>query len=487
MLRRDFAVNQSECTNASVPLLRALNSLLASGLCNAASVLFLDESKERGFLALSPSRRGLEASRVSLPLPASFLPSAMSSASPAVFLKGQDAAYLAKALFPDIPFLNAAVAASPMRLSGRQIALLTALCPLEEAENDANPPDALVRELSSLAESAAKAYTSAADFSALHFAPSPAVVESQIMKEKLAVVKAIADTPSPVLFIGEEGTGKEFFARKLHSFSHRSDEPFVCVNCPAFSDALLEKLLFGAENEASCAGEECAVPEESGGAGLFEKAKGGTILFKGIESLSEPMQEKLVAVIQAGCIQKKGGSIPICARVAASTRYDLEKLVAERKFRADLYYALSVIPLYLPSLIARRVDLMPLAYVFLRECVAKTAKPFLFFSAGAEEALLMHSWPSNVRELKNAIARACVAAKPPCITEDDLLLNNPLIPDYNAGADKTLRSAMTLFKKRYIARILAQNGWNQTATAKALGIQRTYLSRLIKELKIREQ
>ena len=191
--------------------------------------------------------------------------------------------------------------------------------------------------------------------------------------------------------------------------------------------------------------------------------------------------------LQSGGIEKKGGFVPTLARITASTDCDLEKLVAAKKFRAGLYYALSVIPLYLPPLAARREDIISLAYLFLKEASAKTAKPFLFFSAGAQDALLTHSWPGNVRELKNVIARACACGTPPCIIEENLLLNNNLIPDYNSATEKSLKSAITLFKRQYVVQTLAENGWNQTATAKVLRIQRTYLSRLIKELKIREQ
>ena len=481
----------SACKDASLPLLQALNSLLSGGLCGAASVFFLDENRAAVSLVAYPSERGIEARRLSLPLPQSLFSFFSQSTSSAFAIKGDDAAALKKALFPDSDLSGGAFVAVPMHLSGNRAALLAALCTPTEARaasegcsEDDCVPESLVSEISFLVESASDAYSSIADLQALASLDeaSAAVTESQLMKEKLAVVKAVADSPSPVLIIGEGGTGKKFYARKLHSLSRRADKPFLSINCSAFSDALLEKMLFGAGEEGSSM--------EGGGddrQGLFEKASGGTVLLRGIESLSDAMQEKLMSVLQAGSIEKNEGSTPIRVRVAVSTSRDLEKLVAAKKFSSRLYYALSVIPLYLPPLAARSEDIIPLSYLFLRQCSAETAKPLLFFSAGAKEALLTHRWHGNVRELKNAIARACVSADPPCVTEDDLLLNNPLIPDNNINKDKALKPAMLRLKKQYVARILAENGWNQTRTAKVLGIQRTYLSRLVKELKIREQ
>ena len=470
--------------NAGIPLLQALNSLLSGGFCIAASVLLLDENAGRASLALAPSERRLEARRLSLPLPKFLLSSLEEGRVIAVSSADEDAATFIKALFPNAPCGNGSLVASPMRISGGRAAFLAGLIPADAetlSEEGGSGFSEIIAKVAALAESASKDYLRAADLQSLPFekgGDSIAVTVSQIMKEKLAVVKAVADSPSPMLFVGEDGAGKEFYARKLHSLSRRANEPFVRVNCPAFSDKCLDSLLFGAGGDDDGEGCHC---------GLLEKAKGGTVLLRGIESLSLSLQERLMTVIQSGQIEKEGGAASFRARVTAATSCDLEKLVAARKFRADLYYALSVIPLYLPPLAARREDIIPLSYLFLKEAATETAKPFLFFSAGAEAALLTHSWRGNARELKAAIACACVFGSPPCVTEENLLLNNHPIPEYNASDDKTLKSVMTVLKRHHVLRILAENGWNQTAAAKVLGIQRTYLSRLIKELKIREQ
>ena len=485
----------SGCNNAGAPLLQALNSLLSCRHCVAASAFFVDENAARVYLALFPSERGLEARQLSVHVPQAILSLLNDGVAPAALISGTDASPLTKAIFPNVGGIEgAAIVAAPVRLSAKRAVLLAGLIfinALPQGEGGSEL-DEVIGTLGAIAKNAAQEYARAADAQAMPSSDlgfmsfgegeySAAVIDSQIMKEKLAVVKAVADSSSPVLFIGERGTGKEFYARKLHSLSRRSSEPFVRVNCPAFSDAALAKLIFGGED---------ADAEEGGAAeaaGLLQKAKGGTVLLRGIESLSLSLQARLMEALQSGGIEKNGGTTPILARITASTDYDLEKLVAAKKFRADLYYALSVIPLYLPPLAARRDDIISLAYLFLKEASAETHEPFLFFSAGAEDALLTYSWPGNIRELKNAIARACVCGAPPCVTEENLLLNNHAIPDYNDSAERSLKSAVTLFKKRYVTRILAENGWNQTATAKVLRIQRTYLSRLIKELKIREQ
>ena len=485
----------SGCNNAGEPLLQALNSLLSHPQCAAASVFFVDENAARVFLALFSSERGLESRLLSLHLSQAHLSLPKDASETAAVLSGADAATLIKALFPEAATAGGvAIVAAPMRVSAKHTAFLAALIyPNEDVQSeDSSRLNELIGALGAIAKSAAEEYASAADAQAMPSSDagfisfeedeySAAVIDSQIMKEKLAVVKAVADSPSPVLFIGESGTGKEFYARKLHSLSRRACEPFVRIDCATFSDAALAKLIFGGEDAGAEEG------DGSEAKGLLEKAKGGTVLLRGIECLSLPLQARLMEALQSGGIEKNASLTPIPARITASTDCDLEKLVAAKSFRADLYYALSVIPLYLPPLAARHEDIISLAYLFLKEAAAATAKPFLFFSAGAEDALLTHSWPGNVRELKNAIARACVCGAPPCVAEENLLLNNHLIPDYNNTAERSLKVAITLFKKQYVTRILAENGWNQTATARVLRIQRTYLSRLIKELKIREQ
>jgi len=147
---------------------------------------------------------------------------------------------------------------------------------------------------------------------------------------------------------------------------------------------------------------------------------------------------------------------------------------------------LNVLPLYIPPLRQRIDDIPDLADFFMKKFRREVKKDFLGFSENAMTAILSYSWPGNIRELENTIERACVIGKPPYIREEDLLLNIRTMPDNNEG-DKSLKSVLNLFKKHYIQKILAENDWNQTVASQVLDIQRTYLSRLIKELEIKEK
>ncbi|MDR2897235.1 MAG: sigma 54-interacting transcriptional regulator, partial [Spirochaetaceae bacterium] len=200
------------------------------------------------------------------------------------------------------------------------------------------------------------------------------------------------------------------------------------------------------------------------------------------------LQAKLLRAIQSKSFEKVGSSetISVDVRILAATNRDIEKLVEEGKFRGDLYYRLNVVPLYIPPLRKRTEDIPSLADFFCRKFSKETKKNFLGISEQAMGALLSYAWPGNIRELENTIERACVMGKPPYIQQDDLRLNLRTMPDDNFSGDKTLKTALNTFKRQYVRRILGEHKWNQTETAKALDIQRTYLSRLMKELDIKE-
>ncbi len=146
-----------------------------------------------------------------------------------------------------------------------------------------------------------------------------------------------------------------------------------------------------------------------------------------------------------------------------------------------------MLPLYIPPLRQRIEDIPELASFFLKKFRNEVKKEFLGFSEGAMSAILSYSWPGNIRELENTVERACVIGKPPYIKEEDLLLNIRSMPDNNTYKDKSLKSVLNLFKKHYLQKVLEEHDWNQTLAAQVLDIQRTYLSRLIKELEIKEK
>ncbi len=308
------------------------------------------------------------------------------------------------------------------------------------------------------------------------------IARSPVILEKLDIVERVAKSDSSVLILGESGVGKELFAEQLHLKSDRAGRPFVRVNCAALPEGLLESELFGHVKGAF-------TDAVSNRKGRFEMADTGTIFLDEIGDLPLSLQSKLLRVIQNKSFEKVGSSdtITVDVRIVAATNRDIEKLVEEQKFRSDLYYRLNVLPLYVPPLRQRIEDIPELAQFFLKKFNREVKKEFLGFSEGAMSAILAYSWPGNIRELENTVERACVIGKPPYVREEDLLLNIRSMPDNNTYTDKSLKSVLNLFKKHYIQKVLEENEWNQTSAAGVLDIQRTYLSRLIKELEIKEK
>ncbi|MBR5867559.1 MAG: sigma 54-interacting transcriptional regulator [Spirochaetaceae bacterium] len=320
------------------------------------------------------------------------------------------------------------------------------------------------------------------------------VVQSPVMLDLVNVLEEVAKTNSSVLILGESGVGKELFAEQLHLKSTRSDKPFVRVNCAALSPLLLESELFGHVKGAFTN----AVSDR---AGRFEAADGGTIFLDEIGELPLDLQVKLLRVIQSKSFEKVGSSetISVDVRIIAATNRDLEAMVQEGTFRRDLYYRLNVLPLYVPPLRSRKEDIEPLSRLFLRKFSGETKKNFTGFSEDAIKILYSYYWPGNIRELENTIERACVLGKPPLIRAEDFRLQTGSVSSsskevydsdiYDTGSrseDRSLKAAVNRFKKAYITRILDEVSWNQTKACKILDVQRTYVSRLLNELHIRE-
>jgi Nif-specific regulatory protein len=306
------------------------------------------------------------------------------------------------------------------------------------------------------------------------------IAKSAIITEKLEIIDRVAKTDSSVLILGESGVGKELFAEQIHLRSPRSREPFIRVNCAALPEGLLESELFGHVKGAFTS----AVANRQG---RFELADGGTIFLDEIGDLSLPLQAKLLRVIQEKTFEKVGSdiSVTVNVRILAATNKDIEAQVERGEFRSDLYYRLNVLPLYIPPLRQRPDDIPELASFFLGKFMRDTKKQFDGFSDEAMQVMLSYSWPGNVRELENCVERACVIGKHKIIQLEDLFLKTSAHPFEQEG-DRSLKTAINAFKAYFIKKVLEENNWNQTGTARALDIQRTYLSRLIKELDIKE-
>ncbi|GHV65190.1 hypothetical protein AGMMS49587_19020 [Spirochaetia bacterium] len=305
------------------------------------------------------------------------------------------------------------------------------------------------------------------------------VAKSPVILEKLEIVDRVAKTDSSVLILGESGVGKELFAEQIHLRSPRANRPFIRVNCAAIPEGLLESELFGHVKGAFTN----AVAKRQG---RFELADGGTIFLDEIADIPLPLQAKLLRVIQEKTFEKVGSdsSITVNVRILAATNKDIEALVEKGEFRNDLYYRLNVLPLYIPPLRQRQGDIPELAVFFLKKFTGEAKKQFEGFSNEAMGTMLSYSWPGNIRELENCVERACVIGKGRWIGREDLFLKTTdTLPEQHEGS-RNLKTAINTFKAHFIRKVLEENNWNQTEAAKALDIQRTYLSRLIKELEI---
>jgi Nif-specific regulatory protein len=304
------------------------------------------------------------------------------------------------------------------------------------------------------------------------------IAKSPLILEKLDLIERVAKTDSSVLILGESGVGKELFAEQVHLRSSRAANSFVRVNCAALPEGLLESELFGHVKGAFTD----AVQNRKG---RFELADGGTIFLDEIGDLPLKLQAKLLRVLQQRSFEPVGSSesVTVNVRIVAATNKDIEELVEKGEFRSDLYYRLNVLPLHVPPLRQRKEDIPALADFFLKKFSRETNKRFAGFTETAMDTMLSYSWPGNVRELENAVERAVVIAKESRISARDLLLGSGA-SDTDEYKGKSLKEALSIFKRHFIMKALEENRWNQTESAKVLDIQRTYLSRLIKELEI---
>jgi Nif-specific regulatory protein len=304
------------------------------------------------------------------------------------------------------------------------------------------------------------------------------ITKSPAILEKMEIIERVAKTDSSVLLLGESGVGKELFAEQIHLKSSRSGAPFIRVNCAAIPEGLLESELFGHVKGAF-------TNAVSNRQGRFELADSGTIFLDEIGDLPLSLQAKILRVIQERKFEKVGSDVTVNVdvRILAATNKDIEELVQKGEFRGDLYYRLNVLPIYIPPLRQRPEDIPELARFFLEGFMKETKKHFEGFSEDALQAMLSYSWPGNVRELQNCVERACVIGKDRWISQEDLFLK-PVSGEHEEITERNLKNAINAFKAGFIRKVLDENNWNQTETARALVIQRTYLSRLIKELKI---
>jgi two-component system nitrogen regulation response regulator NtrX len=302
--------------------------------------------------------------------------------------------------------------------------------------------------------------------------------QSQIVRAMREQIALAAPTMGRVLIHGENGSGKELAARAIHALSGRADRAFVEVNCAAIPEELIESELFGHEKGAFTG----AVARRRG---RFELADGGTLFLDEVGDMSLKTQAKVLRALEEQSFERIGGkeTVKVDVRVIAASNRDLPALIAEGRFRDDLYYRLNVIPIEVPPLRERREDIAILVDHFLALFCAENGKRPKRLSGEALAYFIGYDWPGNVRELRNMVERLVIMAPGDTIGPDDLPA--PLRPRAEAAPapearERTLKEARDHFERAYILAELRAHDWNMTRTAERLGIERSHLYRKVR-------
>jgi DNA-binding NtrC family response regulator len=306
-------------------------------------------------------------------------------------------------------------------------------------------------------------------------------------QSQLSLAKQAAASTVTVLILGETGTGKEVVARAIHGWSPRKDKPFVAVNCAAIPKDLLENELFGHEKGAFTG----AVKREPG---KIEIAEGGTVFLDEIGDMSLSLQSHLLRVLADQTFYRVGGthSVHTDVRFLAATNKDLKQAIRQGTFREDLFYRLEVISVTLPPLRERIDDIPALAAYFLTKAVKFGLSKQCAMSDAALRTLAQYRWPGNIRELENVLTRAYILTPGKTIEPEHLFLSQSEPGPAGEGgpgprepvASGGYHEMMEAYSRWVLEDALKKNDWNQTRAAEALGLQRTYFTKLLRQKQI---
>lgn len=301
--------------------------------------------------------------------------------------------------------------------------------------------------------------------------------DSPQIQNVFAAVRKVAGVSAPVLLLGESGTGKEMTAMAIHRQSARKNGPFVAINCHAIPETLLESELFGHEKGAFTGAHTQRI-------GLIETASGGTLLLDEIGELTPALQVKLLRFLQSQTFERVGGrqTIQVDTRVIAATNSDLQKAMADGRFREDLYFRIAVVTIRIPPLRERKGDVELLARMFLKKYAAEAEKD-VAFSSKALQAMTAYDWPGNVRELENRVRRAVVMVDGRLIKPADLELDGRT----TVVAGMTLKEAREQVERELVQRALGQHKNNISRTAEVLGVSRPTLYELMDKLGLQKE
>ncbi|MDT8319334.1 MAG: sigma-54 dependent transcriptional regulator [Xanthomonadales bacterium] len=314
---------------------------------------------------------------------------------------------------------------------------------------------------------------------------------SPAMQNVYRLIARCAPTNSTVLIRGESGTGKELIARAIHYNSLRKDRPFVTVDCTSLSENLLESELFG-HVKGSFTG---AVSNKKG---LFEEADGGTLFLDEIGNVSLSTQAKLLRFIEEREFKAVGDTRVqnVDIRLISATNKDLEAMIADGRFRDDLYYRINIFPIELPPLRERRDDIPSLAMHFLKRFSEETGREVTEFSSGAMNLLMNHDWPGNVRELENVVHRAVILSSGGVIRQGHLVNIIDMLPGIDLDVPRSSEELKRIKKiareksvesveKQFVLGALKRNGWNVTRAAEDTGMQRSNFQAMMAKYDIR--
>ncbi|MBX3703184.1 MAG: PEP-CTERM-box response regulator transcription factor [Steroidobacteraceae bacterium] len=299
------------------------------------------------------------------------------------------------------------------------------------------------------------------------------IAADESMLKLCRTIEKVAPTDISVLLLGESGTGKELLARALHDLSERRRHRFVAINCAAIPENLLESELFGHERGAFTGAHKQTI-------GKIEVASGGTLFLDEIGDMPLPLQGKLLRFLQTRVIERIGGrqEIPVDVRVVCATNRNPKEMIAEQRFREDLFYRISEVTLEVPPLRQRGGDVIVLSQALLNRYAREFGRPVRGFTPEALQAIEHHAWPGNVRELENRIKSAVIMGDGPLLGAADL----QLAPAAGEGAFFTLREVRAEAERKAIQHAIAVCDGNLSAAAARLGISRPTLYDLMEKL-----
>ena len=309
------------------------------------------------------------------------------------------------------------------------------------------------------------------------------VGNSEPMQEVLKSIGQVAASEATVLITGESGTGKELVARCIHQHSLRAKGPFVAVNCAAIPENLIESELFGHEKGAFTGADKQRI-------GRFEQADGGTLFLDEVGDMSPNTQAKILRVLQEHEFERLGGTrtLRVDVRIIAATNRNLSQMVAEGKFREDLYYRLNVVSVEMPPLRDRKDDIPALAEFFVRRFASELKKKVDGIQNDALKVLMRHNWPGNIRELENVVERAVLLADAPVITTTDLQIGD----QQSATSPEKVQAikipptgiALEEIERQAVIEALRMSNWVQKDAAELLAISPRVMNYKIKILNI---